>query len=135
MQHPQDAAPPPADRSGRLEQALLRVEAPLQALQQALLAGDLPAMEAQSHELHMQLARTVDVFMRSGRDAPLPAALRHRLATAGARIGALRDTVARARSSTGQALAVLLPTEAAPAGTYSARGVQAPRPAGGFAQA
>jgi septal ring factor EnvC (AmiA/AmiB activator) len=123
------------DPTGRLEQALQRVEQPLDALQGALQSGDLPALEQHAQALHAQLARAVDVFMRSGRHAPLPAPLRHRLASAGARVSALRDSLARTRTSAAHAIHVLMPAEAAKAATYSADGAASPRGSGGFAQA
>lgn len=107
-----DATAPPSLSGGDLELPLAELEARVAALGLALQAGDAALLEAASADLHGALARAVELFQRAARERAVPAALRRRLAEAGARVAAQRTALARAGASLDRALEVLMPRPA-----------------------
>ncbi|WP_418316593.1 hypothetical protein [Piscinibacter sakaiensis] len=94
-----------------LELSLSAVETRLAALGEALLQRDLPAIERESAELQRSLASAIDDFSRAARNAPIPPALRRRLANTGGHVAAQRESFARATAALDRAIDVLLPRE------------------------
>jgi len=103
-----------------LETPLGRVEQQLSDLQAALRGDDVHALESAATGLHRALASAVDQFRVAARRGAVPRSMRERLATAGARVAAQREALARATASLDQAIEVLLPSQVA---TYQASGV------------
>jgi hypothetical protein len=108
-------APPP-----QLENTLADVESRLAALGGALRARDATAIDLHAGELHGALARAVEQFTRAARIAPVPPALRTRLASASGLVAAQRESLARATAALDRAIEVLLPRE--PNALYSSFG-------------
>lgn len=103
-----------------LEQPLMRVEAQLAALANALKASDVAALERAANELHRALAAAVDHFRLAARQGAVPAPLRLRLAAASAEVAAQRDSLARATAALDRAIDVLIPGNPS---TYGAAGL------------
>ena len=118
--HP-GAVEAPALSASELEPPLAELEARLAALGLALQADDAAALEAASADLHGALASAMELFQRAARQRSVPAALRRRLAEAGARVAAQRTALARAGASLDRALEVLMPRPA-PRRLYSSGG-------------
>ena len=108
-------APPP-----QLENTLAEVESRLAALGGALRARDATAIDQHAGELHGALARAVEQFTSAARIAPVPPALRIRLASASGEVAAQRESLARATAALDRAIEVLLPRE--PNALYSSVG-------------
>lgn len=102
-----------------LEQPLMRVEAQLAAISNALKASDVAALECAAIELHRALAAAVDHFRQAARHGAVPSALRLRLAAASAEVAAQRESLARATAALDRAIDVLIPGSAP---TYGAAG-------------
>lgn len=96
-----------------LESMLLQVEGELAALGEALRQHDGLAIEDHAQQLHHALERAVDGFSLAARTGGLPAPLRTRLAQAGRRVAAQRDSLARASMALDRAIDSLLPREPA----------------------
>jgi hypothetical protein len=93
-----------------LEAALEAVERHLAALGAALRDRDADAIESHAAELHRALAGAIHRFSHASRDANgVPPALRRRLALAGGRVAAQRESLARATAALDRAIDVLMP--------------------------
>lgn len=103
-----------------LEEALIAVEADSSALGEALRSRDAPAIERQAAALRATLARVFERFADAARQGVVPRDLRRRLAMAGARVAAQRETLARSTAALDRAIDVLLPRDAT--SLYGARG-------------
>ena len=103
-----------------LEDTLAAVEQRLAALGEALRASDMAGIDLHATELHRALSRAVDNFTHAARSAPVPPALRRRLASASGQVAAQRESLARATAALDRAIDVLLPRETP--GLYSAGG-------------
>jgi type II secretory pathway pseudopilin PulG len=108
-----------------LEQPLMRVEAQLAALSNALKASDVAALERAANELHRALAAAVDHFRLAARQGAVPAPLRLRLAAASAEVAAQRESLARATAALDRAIDVLIPGNAPTYGVAGLGGRQA----------
>lgn len=109
-------------RLAELEPPLTALEDSLAALGHALCSNDAAAIEQQAGELHRALARAVAQFAHAARAGSVPRVLRQRLALASGRVAAQREALARATASLDRAIDVLLPSEPAGNGIYSAAG-------------
>ncbi len=117
-----------------LEQSVARVESRLGALGEALRVHHAEAVASEAAELQRALATAVEQMRRGPGAGLLSPQLRERLALAGGRIAAQRESLARASAALDRAIDVLLPS-AAPRVAYSATGLNE-RPAhGGVMQA
>jgi len=103
-----------------LETALAAVEARLTALSDALCERDSAGIDHHATELHRALAGAVDHFARAARAGSLPAALRHRLASASGQVAAQRESLARATAALDRAIDVLMPRDGALYSTFGA---------------
>ncbi len=112
-----------------LDPLVTQVEQRLQALADALRSRDAPAVELHASELHHDLARAVEACMHQARHGGVPAAMRLRLAQAGAMIAHQREMMARATAALDRAIDVLMPGEAT--GLYSALGKSERKTLGG----
>jgi hypothetical protein len=108
-------------RQADLERSLGAVEQHLDALALALGQGDTATMDTTAAELHRALAGAINEFSRAARAGQVPAALRQRLALAGAKVAAQREALARATASLDRAVEVLMPERGANA-VYAAHG-------------
>lgn len=125
-------APDRGAPSSGLEVPLLALEERLTALGLALQGSDADAVDRAGAELHGALAEAVEHFHRAAREGGVPAALRRRLAEAGARVAAQREALARATASLDRAIDVLMP-RGTPKVVYSNAGaVERGLPAGGL---
>lgn len=115
-----------------LERRVADVEASLAQLQSALRGQDAAALEDASNRLRLAMAGSVEGFRMAARRAPVPTAMRERLARASARIAAQREALARATASLDRAIEVLLPQS--PSG-YGASGRTERRGTQGWIQA
>jgi hypothetical protein len=122
-------------QTNELEQSVELLERHLAALGDALRVHHAEAVEAEAGELQRALAAAVDQLRRSTRDGQLPLPLRQRLAAAGGRVAAQRESLARASAALDRAIDVLLPASAAPGGAYSAAGLPERQARGGMLQA
>jgi hypothetical protein len=111
----------PPDTDAALDAALAAVEMRLAALGDALRERDIAAIDHHAGELHRTLANAVDRFAQAARGGAVPPALRERLAHAGGRIAAQRESLARATAALDRAIDVLLPAPTA-AVVYGADG-------------
>ncbi|MDP1533707.1 MAG: hypothetical protein Q8L92_09020 [Rubrivivax sp.] len=91
------------------------------ALATALSAHDAVAIDREACELHRALAAAIQHFGQAARSGGIPAALRQRLAHAGASVAAQREALARATAALDRAIDVLIPSAPASA-TYAASG-------------
>jgi hypothetical protein len=103
-----------------LETVLAAVEAQLTALGEALRERDSAGIDLHASELHRALARAIDHFARAARAGSVPAALRHRLASASGQVAAQRESLARATAALDRAIDVLIPRDSAVYSTYGA---------------
>jgi hypothetical protein len=103
--------PAPLPTNPRLETTLAAVELQLTALGDSLRERDSAGIDRHATELHRALAAAVDEFARAARTGSLPPALRHRLASAGSRVAAQRESLARATAALDRAIDVLIPRE------------------------
>jgi hypothetical protein len=110
----------PAAHPPELEERLSAVETRLVALGNALRARDPAGIDLHAAELHRALASAVTQFSDAAKNGPLPAALRHRLASAGGQVAAQRESLARATAALDRAIDVLMPGDTIP--LYSAVG-------------
>lgn len=94
---------------------LLQVEDELTALGEALRQHDGMAIEDHAHLLQRALERAVDGFSSAARSGRVPPPLRSRLAQAGRRVAAQRESLARATIALDRAIDALMPRDAAPA--------------------
>lgn len=123
-----------ADTPQKLEQPLLAVEGCLNLLGEALMSRDSAAIEAHAAQLQKALALAIGSFGEAARTGGVPPGLRQRLAQAGGRVAAQRESLARATASLDRAIDVLMP--GVPTGLYSAMGKSERRSAfGGGIQA
>ncbi|HPP84172.1 MAG TPA: hypothetical protein PLZ50_11530 [Rubrivivax sp.] len=99
----------PAD----LEAPLAALETQLAALDAALRQPRDGAVDRVAAQLHEALAQAVQRFQGAAREGGVPAALRHRLALAGAEVAAQREALARATAALDRAIDVLMPPAAA----------------------
>ena len=106
-----------------LEDAIDAVERRLAALADALRDRDMPAVEHTATELHAALADAVARFARAAGRGGVSPHLRTRLATAGARVAAQRESLARATAALDRAIDVLLPRDSG--AVYGAGGTAA----------
>lgn len=97
---------------------LAELEAALSLVQQALLQRDPALLELHAAQVQGLLAQALASARSPG--AHLPAALRERLAKAGAQLAAQRQALGRATASLDRALDVLMPAE--PVGLYAQSG-------------
>ena len=119
-------------RASGLEVPLLALEERLAALGLALQGADADAVDRAGAELHGALAAAVEHFHHAAREGGVPAALRRRLAEAGARVAAQRESLARATAALDRAIDVLMP-RGTPKIVYSNAGaVERSLPAGGL---
>ena len=109
-----------ADIPQKLEQPLLAVEGCLNLLGEALMSRDSAAIEAHAAQLQKALAVAIGSFGEAARGGGVPPGLRQRLAQAGGRVAAQRESLARATASLDRAIDVLMP--GVPTGLYSAMG-------------
>jgi len=117
-----------------LEQTVARVESSLSALGEALRVHHAEAVASEASELQRALAAAVDQLRRSARAGQLSPQLRDRLALAGGRVAAQRESLARASAALDRAIDVLLPSPA-PRVAYSAAGLNERQPHSGVMQA
>lgn len=103
-----------------LESALAAVEGQLTALGDALCERNSVGIDLHATELHRALARAVDHFARAARAGSVPAAMRHRLASASGQVAAQRESLARATAALDRAIDVLMPRDTG--GLYSTYG-------------
>lgn len=115
--------------TAELERTLDAIERHLVTLQQAVLAGELEAIDGEASNLQRSLARAVEVFMRAARDGGVPLPLKRRLAMASARVAAQRQSLTQASAALDRAIDVLIPgatpaayTPQRAAGTRTSRG-------------
>ena len=108
------ALPAPETHSAALEARLSAVETRLAALANALRARDPAGIDVHAAELHRALASAVSQFSDAAKSGPLPAALRHRLASASGQVAAQRESLARATAALDRAIDVLLPGDGLP---------------------
>ena len=127
---PESGGMPP---STELEQPLQDVEACLNALGEALLRRDSPAIEMEASRLQLVLQQAIASFSEAARAGSVPPALRHRLVAAGGRVAAQRESLARATAALDRAMDVLMPVE--PAGLYGSTGKAERKAYGGTFQA
>ncbi|MDC8773760.1 hypothetical protein [Roseateles albus] len=118
--------------SQQLEQPLLEVESCLNLLGDALLRRDTGAIEQYAAKLHQALAQAISCFSDAARSGSVPPNLRHRLALAGGRVAAQRESLARATAALDRAIDVLMPGEST--GLYSASGKNERKALGGSIQ-
>lgn len=119
------------------EAELLRVEQALQALGDALAAGDAERLLTVATSLQQLLAEVTGAGARQAVPLPaaaLPAALHSRLLQAQARLRAQREALARASAALARRADALLPERAARVG-YDAGGQTGRRTTSGFARA
>jgi plasmid stabilization system protein ParE len=116
------------------EGAVAEVEKRLLALGEALRVHHAEAVAEEAAELQRALAAAVEQLRRNARDGALTPQLRQRLALAGGRVAAPRDSLARASAALDRAIDVLLPA-AAPRGAYSAAGLNERSACSGMLQA
>ena len=112
-----------------LDDVFATLEAPIAALGAALRERDAAALEAHAAALHEALAAALPRLAATPASA-IPAPLRQRLASIGARVGAQREAVARDNAAIERALSVLMPT-ASPAAVYGTRGQSERAPTSG----
>lgn len=106
-----------------LDPLVTQVEQRLQALADALRSRDAPAVELHASELHHDLARAVGACMHHARHGGVPAAMRLRLAQAGAMVAHQREMMARATAALDRAIDVLMPPASSGRGAlYGANG-------------
>lgn len=99
-------AQPPA----RLEAEIAAVESQLGALGAALREQDAAAIDRHASALQRALASAVHHLHHAARQpGGIPRSLRHRLALAGAQVGAQRESLARASAALDRAIGVLIP--------------------------
>jgi ABC-type transporter Mla subunit MlaD len=99
--------------SAELETVVASVEERLTALGDALRERDSASIDLHATELHRALADAVDHFARAARSGALPPALRTRLARAGGKVAAHRESLARAMAALDRAIDVLMPNDSA----------------------
>ena len=116
-----------------LEGPLVEVEACLSAVGEALLRRDGAAVEQHAGRLQQVLQAAIASFGEAARSGGVPPQLRNRLVTAGGRVAAQRETLARATAALDRAMDVLMPAE--PTGLYGASGKTERRAWGGSFQA
>lgn len=92
-----------------LEPMLVAVEQGLDALGVALRDADSLGIARHADALHGALAAAVEGYRCAARSARVPAALRHRLALAGAKVAAQREALARATAALDRAIDTLMP--------------------------
>jgi len=126
-----DSSLPAADP--KLEDAIGAVEMRLAALGEALRARDTAGIDSQAVELHRALANAVDHFARAASKGPVPAPLRHRLASTSGLVAAQRESLARATAALDRAMDVLMPRD--PGSVYSTQGASERGRLGGAIQA
>lgn len=114
------------------EAELLRVEQALQALGDALAAGDAERLLTVATSLQQLLVEVTGAGARQA--TPLPMALHNRLLQAQARLRAQREALARASATLARRADALLPERAARVG-YDAGGQTGRRTTSGFARA
>jgi hypothetical protein len=119
--------------SQQLEQPLLEVESCLNLLGDALLRRDTGAIEQYAAKLHQALAQAITSFSDAARSGSVPPNLRHRLALAGGRVAAQRESLARATAALDRAIDVLMPGENT--GLYAPSGKNERKALGGSIQA
>lgn len=109
--------------SPELETALATVEHQLAALGAALVERDTGAIDQHANELHRSLAAAVRCFALAARRGGVPPDLRQRLALAGGKVAAQRESLARATAALDRAIDVLMP-DLGPSspGVYAASG-------------
>ncbi len=105
-------------RTDALPPLLNELEAALSLVQQALSEHDSLLLEQQAGQVQQLLAAALG----QARGQALPAALRQRLARAGAQLAAERQALGRATASLDRALEVLMPAEPDPSGVYAQSG-------------
>jgi hypothetical protein len=112
-----------SQQSIELETALAAVEEQLSALGAALVLRDTGAIDQHASELHRSLAFAVRCFALAARRGGVPPHLRQRLALAGGKVAAQRESLARATAALDRAIDVLMP-DAGPSGVgvYAASG-------------
>lgn len=108
-------------RPSGLEVPLVALEERLAALGVALQGSDADAVDRAGAELHGALTLAIEHFHRAAHEGGAPAALRRRLAEAGARVAAQREALARATASLDRAIDVLMP-RGTPRTVYSSGG-------------
>ncbi|MFY7866112.1 hypothetical protein [Roseateles sp.] len=133
MQALPSSDPNAAAVSQQLEQPLLEVESCLNLLGDALLRRDTQAIEQYAAKLHHSLAQAIVSFSEAARSGAVPPNLRHRLALAGGRVAAQRESLARATAALDRAIDVLMPGENT--GLYSSVGKSERKTLGGSIQA
>lgn len=112
--------PAPVAAPEELSALLGHVEASLQDLSQAIRARDADRVAAVAQEVHRALAPVVDAFGTAARQGRLPPALRQRLVRVGREVAGQRLAMAPQQQALDRALALLMPNEAALAGTSGA---------------
>ena len=95
--------------SAELETVVASVEERLTALGDALRERDSASIDLHATELHRALADAVNHFARAARSGSVPHALRTRLACAGGKVAAQRESLARAMAALDRAIDVLIP--------------------------
>ena len=98
------------------------LESRLQALDEALRAGNPVELESASQALHKCLADALAAFHQAKKTGaqPLSPLLRQKLVLAQTRVSGLQATVHRAGSSMSRTLSVLFPEEQGQGATYGA---------------
>jgi hypothetical protein len=110
-------------QSIELETALAAVEEQLTALGAALVLRDTGAIDEHASELHRSLAVAVRCFALAARRGGVPPHLRQRLALAGGKVAAQRESLARATAALDRAIDVLMPDAGSSSiGVYAAGG-------------
>jgi hypothetical protein len=100
--------------STELESMMQKVEAELAALGEALRQHDGLAIEDHAQQLQRALELAVDGFTLAARSGSIPPPLRSRLAQAGRRVAAQRESLARATIALDRAIDTLLPRDQSP---------------------
>lgn len=112
----------PLDAHAPLEAALTALEGCLAALGEALRERDAGAIDRHAGALHGALSGAIACFGRAAQTGSVPAALRHRLAVAGGRVAAQRESLARATAALDRAIDALMPAPARAGALYDATG-------------
>jgi hypothetical protein len=96
-------------RAADLEAPLAAVEARLGSLGAALVSQNAQDIETEAAALHNALLAAVHRFSHAARQGGVPQPLRQRLALAGGKVAAQRESLARATAALDRAIDVLLP--------------------------